>query len=67
MRVCLIRVLRDTVVEAGFEVAEVPLLVLEGAECGGARLRDVVSRVSELKARVESLVELWPVGDVRGK
>jgi hypothetical protein len=65
MRVCLIRVLRDTVVEAGLEVAEVAFRV--GAECGDARSRGVVSRVSGLKARVESLVELWPVGDVRGE
>jgi len=56
---------RDTVAEAGLEVAELALLVLEGAECGDARARGVVFRVSELKARVDNLVEQWPEGGVR--
>jgi hypothetical protein len=58
---------RDTVAEAGLEVAELALLVLEGAECGDARARGVVFRVSELRARVDVLVEQWPESDVRGE
>jgi hypothetical protein len=57
----------ETVAEAGLEVAELALLVLEGAECGDARVGGVGSRVSGLKARVDSLVEVLPAGDVGGE
>jgi len=53
----------DTVVEAGLEVAELALLVLEegvSKEWIRTTVGSVASRVSGLKARVESMIELYP-------
>jgi hypothetical protein len=57
---------RDTVAEAGLEVAELALLVLEGAECGDARVSGPKTRQAEREARKEELVAFFsrkaPVG-----